>query len=63
MIRAIILVIALHLIQINAYSIQPRIISGRLSRPGQFPFFVFFHTAGTNGTRVMGCGGTLISDR
>lgn len=46
-----------------AYSIQPRIINGHLSRTGQFPSFVFFHTDGSGGNKIMGCGGTLISDR
>lgn len=63
MLKKLIFLTALHLIQSNAFSIQPRIIHGHLSRPGQFPSYVFFHTAGTNGTRVMGCGGALISDR
>lgn len=60
------ILVASFLVQLVCFSfaeIEPRIINGYESRPGQFPFYVFIHTDASAGSQVAACGATLISDR
>lgn len=50
------------LIHSNAFTIQPKVINGQLSTPGDFPHYVFLQSINTDYSSNL-CGGSLISDR